>query len=103
VGKHLLVVLTVLTVGCHSTTSSLRSRFATENGCPEAQVNVAASGATQYLANGCGQTTTYVCAHATMSQTDVRQCAIEDARPARSPPERERAGLPPPDPKVPMP
>lgn len=101
--RNALVVLAGVVVGCHSTVSSLRTRFATENGCPEAQVQVSAAGATEYSANGCGQSTTYVCAHATMSRTDVRRCAIEDARPARSPPERERAVLPPPDPRVQMP
>jgi len=101
--RNVAIALACLAVGCNSTLSSLKSRFATENACPEGDVYVSTSGGTQYQASGCKQSTTYVCAHASMSKTDVRGCAVEDARLPRSPPEKERPVLPPPDPRVQMP
>jgi hypothetical protein len=101
--RHIVVVLACLAAGCHSTVSSLKSRFATEEACPAAEVNVTNVGATQYQASGCQRSVVYVCAHASMSKTDVRSCAVEDARLGRRPPEKERPVLPPPDPRVQMP
>jgi hypothetical protein len=99
----LVIALACVTFGCHTTVSSLKSRFATEQACPESEVNVTPSGGTQYHASGCKQSLVYVCAHASMSKTDVRGCAVDDARPPRSPPDKERPVLPPPDPRVQMP
>ena len=101
--RHVVFTLSFLLVGCHSTVSSLKSRFATEEACPESDVTVTNVGATQYHASGCRQSVVYVCEHASMSKTDVRRCAIEDARSPRSPQEKERPVLPPPDPRVQMP
>ncbi|HEX7671404.1 MAG TPA: hypothetical protein VF395_17545 [Polyangiaceae bacterium] len=101
--RNFVVVLTWVVVGCNSTTSSIRSRFATERACPESQVDVTTSGGTQYRASGCGQSAAYVCEHASMSASDVRRCAEEDARSPRRPPDQDRPTLPPADPRVPMP
>lgn len=101
--RNVVVVLAWVIVGCHSTSSSIRSRFATEKECPESRVDVTTSGGTQYRASGCGQSATYVCGNVTMSASDVRSCAEEDARPPRHPTEADRALLPPADPRVPMP
>ncbi len=101
--RNVVVVFAFISVGCHSTVSSLKSRFATEEACPEAEVNVTSIGATQYQASGCERSVVYVCSHGSMSKTDVRSCAVEDARLPRSPPDKERPVLPPPDPRVQMP
>lgn len=55
------VALVVSTAGCATTSDKLRSRFAKEHGCPEAESHVVGSGGTTYEASGCGQRTTYVC------------------------------------------
>jgi hypothetical protein len=100
--RTLVVALAWFVVGCHSTTSSIRSRFATEKGCPESLVGVTMSSGTLYEASGCGQSAAYVCENVTMSVSDVRRCAEEDVRPPRRPADRERAVLQPPDPRLPM-
>ena len=98
-----IIALSCLLFGCNSTVSSLRTRFATEKGCSESQVDVTASGGTEYRATGCKQSAVYVCAHSSMSATDVRGCAEQDLRAPRNPPERQPQLLPPPDPRVQMP
>jgi hypothetical protein len=101
--RNVVVVVAWVLVGCNSTTASIRSRFATETGCSESQVEVTTSGGTQYRASGCGQSAAYVCDNVTMSKTDVRRCVEEDARPPRRPSDRDRPTLPPADPRMPMP
>jgi hypothetical protein len=102
--RILVVVLTcVVVLGCNSTSAGIRSRFATERGCPESDVDVEASGGTEYRASGCGQSTVYVCGHFAMSAKDVRSCSEEDARSPRRAQDREREVMPPADPRVPMP
>jgi hypothetical protein len=84
---------------CVSTTSVVRSRFATEQGCPEDQVAVDEEGGTQYRARGCGKETTYVCGAVAGFKGGV-QCVQEGLA---SPPgvrEPDRPVLPPPDPRV---
>jgi hypothetical protein len=91
--------IALLLGACVSTTSVVRSRFATEQGCPEDQVTVDEEGGTQYRARGCNKETTYVCGSVAGLQGGV-QCVQEGLA---SPPgvrEPDRPALPPPDPRV---
>jgi hypothetical protein len=56
-----LLVLACCTVGCSTTSSRLRARFAREQGCAIDQVGVVDEGGTVYRASGCGKDTEYVC------------------------------------------
>jgi hypothetical protein len=78
----------------------VRSRFATEQRCPENEVTVAEWSGTRYLARGCEKETTYVCG-AVVNFKGAVQC-MEAGLP--NPPgyrERERPVLPTPDPRMP--
>jgi hypothetical protein len=88
-----------LLLGCVSTTSVVRTRFAKEQSCAEADVTVDQASATEYRARGCSAETTYVCSAAAAFKGGV-QCVQQGAP---SPPgyrEPERPVLPPPDPRV---
>lgn len=77
-------------VGCASTTSLLRERFAKERACDAALVKVRHVGGTQYLALGCDQSATYDCdAFAGGSQTASRCVERGAVRPGMAG-ERER-------------
>ena len=91
--------IALLLGACVSTTSVVRSRFATEQDCPEDQVTVDEEGGTQYRARGCSKETTYVCGSVAGFKGGV-QCVQEGLA---SPPgvrEPDRPVLPPPDPRV---
>jgi hypothetical protein len=84
---------------CVSTASVIRSRFATEQKCPEDEVAVDESGGTQYRARGCDKETTYVCGAVAAFKGGV-QC-VQQGLP--SPPgyrEHDHPVLPPPDPRI---
>ena len=92
------MTVALLLASCVSTASAVRSRFATENNCPEDQV-VVDPGATQYRDRGCEKETTYVCS-ATAAFNGGVQC-IEEGLP--SPPgyrDRDHPVQPPPDPRI---
>jgi hypothetical protein len=94
-----LLVLAASGLACVSTTSTVRSRFATERGCPGDQVTVTAEGGTQYRARGCDKETVYVCG-SVASFKGGAQC-VEQGLP--NPPgyrEPEHPVLPPPDPRI---
>ena len=95
-----LLCLFLLLPGCATTEGTLRARFASENGCPEGQVDVLASDGTRYRVSGCGESTVYVCPH--FAEDDARACVEESARPGpgNRDREREREVLPPPDPRI---
>lgn len=50
----------VLALGCVSTTDGVRARFAKEQSCPEARVDVQSEGDV-YRVSGCGKRVTYIC------------------------------------------
>lgn len=89
-------------VGCVSTASTLRKRFATEHGCPESRVDVQSATATQYRVSGCEDSTVYVCGSIARMNDDARDCVEEGGRPGPGDRDRERDRpvLPPPDPRV---
>jgi hypothetical protein len=92
----------MLLCSCTSTTSVVRSRFATEQGCPEEHVVVDEPGGSLYRARGCEKETTYACSSVAAFKGGV-QC-VEEGLP--NPPgyrEPDRQPLPPPDPRVPPP
>ena len=89
----------LLLCGCVSATSVIRSRFATEQSCPEDQVVVEEGDSTHYRARGCDKETTYVCSAMAAFKGGV-QC-VQQGLP--SPPgyrEPERPVFPPPDPRI---
>jgi hypothetical protein len=95
--------VSLLVVGCVTTASALKGRFARERGCPASQVEVEAAGGTHYRVSGCGETTVYACGSVTRAEDSARDCAEQGARP---PPgsyesERDRRVRPPPDPRIP--
>ena len=101
--RHLSLAGTALLLAsCVSTTSVVRSRFAKEQGCPESQVIVDETSATEYRARGCEKETAFVCTAASAFRGGV-EC-VEQGLPA--PPGYREANhpvLPPPDPNIPAP
>ena len=85
---------------CTSTTSAVRTRFATEQGCPEDRVVVDEEGGYLYRARGCDKETTYVCGSVAGFKTGA-QCAEEGLPSTGGDRERDRPPLPPPDPRIP--
>jgi hypothetical protein len=92
-----------LLCACVSTQSVVRSRFAEEQGCPEAQVAVDEEGGTQYRARGCDKETTYVCGAVATAFKGGVQCVQEGLSNPPGYREPDRPILPPPDPKIPPP
>ena len=54
-------LLTVVPLGCVSTTGIVRTRAATDFDCPESEVTVEDVAGTTYRATGCGRTATFTC------------------------------------------
>ncbi|HTA90414.1 MAG TPA: hypothetical protein VK745_12580 [Polyangiaceae bacterium] len=77
-------------LGCSTTSSRLKARFATEQGCPVDQVGVEDEGGTVYRASGCGKDTEYVC-ESFAGMGDSSQRCVE-----RGLSRREPTGNPPP-------
>ncbi len=77
-------------MGCSTTSSRLKARFATEQGCPVDQVGVEDEGGTVYRASGCGKDTEYVC-ESFAGMGDSSQRCVE-----RGLNRREPTGNPPP-------
>ena len=94
------VAIAVLLGACVSTKNVVRSRFATEQDCPEDRVVVDEEGGTQYRARGCDKETTYVCGAVAGFRGGV-QCVQENLPNPPGYRERDRPVLPPPDPRVP--
>ena len=70
-------LLLVALLGCSTTTSRLRTRFAKEHSCTEEATHVTEAGGTHYHVTGCGQVAEYVCpSFATMGE-DARGCEEE--------------------------
>jgi hypothetical protein len=83
VGRFALTLLTIAScsTACSTTSSRLKARFATEQGCPVDQVGVEDEGGTVYRASGCGKDTEYVCeAFAGMGDSSQR-CAERGLNP----------------------
>lgn len=98
-----LVALT-LYAGCTTTTSRLRTRFAKEHGCPEADSRVVESGGTTYVATGCGQRVEYVCQTFASMNDDPRNCEERGlSKKVGSEPPPMPGGKAPPDPPGPKP
>jgi hypothetical protein len=53
--------------GCASNESRVRARAATDFGCPEKDVQVSASTAEAFRAQGCGKDSMYACYESTLS------------------------------------
>lgn len=94
------LAIALLLGACVSTTSVVRSRFATEQDCPEDQVTVDEEGGTQYRARGCNKETTYVCGSVAAAFKGGIQCVQEGLASPPGAREPERPVLPPPDPKI---
>jgi hypothetical protein len=90
----------VLLVGCSTTKSALRDRFAAEHGCPKDDVRVDEQGGNQYRASGCGQRAVYSCGVAVGLGDPGKSCVEQGVR-GREPPDTGGRRVPPPDPRIP--
>ena len=77
-------------LGCSTTASRLKTRFATEQSCPVGQVAVSEQGGAVYRASGCGQSTEYVCEGFAGMGDPSRGCHERGSNP------HEPSGSPPP-------
>ena len=85
-----MVLLGLGAVGCSTTTSSLKARYAKERRCPESQVAVREAGGAVYRASGCGDDAEYICEAFAGFGDPSRQCRERGLSP------HEPSGDPPP-------
>jgi hypothetical protein len=68
------LAILLLTVGCSSTTSKLRTRFAKEHSCSVDETRVIENGGNSYRASGCGKSVEYVCPGIGSMGDAAREC-----------------------------